>query len=34
MDTLLHLRWEAEDAIEKIDPKRLLLDDPEDEVPF
>jgi hypothetical protein len=32
---MLNLRWVAEDAVEKIDPKRLLLDyDPEDEVPF
>jgi len=35
LSTLLNLRWVAEDAVEKIDPKRLLLDyDPEDEVPF
>jgi hypothetical protein len=33
--TLLHLRWEVEDAVEKIDPERLWLDyDPEDDVPF
>lgn len=31
-NTLLNVRWEAEDAIEKIDPQRLLLDyDPDDE---
>jgi hypothetical protein len=35
LSTLLNLRWEAEDAIEKIDPQRLLLDyDLEDEEPF
>jgi hypothetical protein len=35
LNTLLHLRWEVEDAIEKIDPQRLLLDyEAEDEVPF
>jgi hypothetical protein len=35
ISTLLNLRWEAEDALEKIDPKRLLLDyNPDDEVPF
>jgi hypothetical protein len=35
LDILMQVRWEAEDAVEKIDPQRLLLDyDPENEVPF
>jgi hypothetical protein len=35
LSTLLNIRYAAEDALDEIDPKRLLLDyDPEDEVPF
>jgi len=33
MDTLLHLRWAAEDALEEIDVKQLECDSDAD-VPF
>jgi hypothetical protein len=35
IEALMLVRWAAEDAVEEIDPQRLLLDcDLEDDVPF